>query len=41
MFIYGMGKSGKYHHPSDTLENLSLGGYDSLFKLMVDYIELQ
>ena len=38
MFIYGMGKSGKYHHPSDTLENLSLGGYANLFKLIVDYI---
>jgi len=37
MFIFGMGKSGKYHHPSDTLENLSLGGYPNLFKLIVDY----
>jgi len=40
MFIYGMGKTGKYHHPSDTLENLSLGGYNSLFRLIVDYIKL-
>ena len=40
MFIYGMGKSGKYHHPSDTLENLSLGGYTNLFRLLVDYINL-
>jgi hypothetical protein len=39
MFIFGMGKSGKYHHPSDTLENLSLGGYTNLFKLIVDYIQ--
>jgi len=38
MFIFGMGKSGKYHHPSDTLENLSLGGYTNLFKLIVDYL---
>jgi Zn-dependent M28 family amino/carboxypeptidase len=40
MFIYGMGKAGKYHHPSDTLENLSMGGYKSLFRLIVDYIQL-
>ncbi len=40
MFIYGMGKSGKYHHPSDTLENLSLGGYTNLFRMIVDYINL-
>jgi hypothetical protein len=40
MFIYGMGKSGKYHHPSDTLENLSLGGYNNLFRLRTDYINL-
>ena len=40
MFIFGMGKAGKYHHPSDTLENLSLGGYNSLFRLIVDYIKL-
>jgi hypothetical protein len=39
MFIFGMGQSGKYHHPSDTLENLSLGGYANLFKLIVDYIK--
>ena len=38
MFIHGMGKSGKYHHPSDTLENLSLGGYTNLYKLLIDYI---
>ena len=39
-FIYGMGKSGQYHHPSDTLENLSLGGYNNLFRLIVDYIKM-
>ncbi|MDR0368432.1 MAG: M28 family peptidase [Bacteroidales bacterium] len=40
LFIYGMGKSGRYHHHSDTLENLSLGGYNHLFRLIVDYIQL-
>ena len=40
MFIFGMGKSGRYHHHSDTLENLSLGGYENLFHLIVDYINL-
>ncbi len=39
-FIHGMGKSGRYHHPSDILENLSLGGYNNLFRLIVDYINL-
>ena len=39
-FIFGMGKSGRYHHPSDTLENLSLGGYKNLFRLIRDYINL-
>lgn len=39
-FIYGMGKSGRYHHNSDTLDNLSLGGYNGLFKLITDYINL-
>jgi hypothetical protein len=40
LFIYGMGKSGEYHHSSDTLENLSLGGYNNLFRILVDYINL-
>lgn len=39
-FIYGMGKSGRYHHTSDQLENMSLGGYTGLFKLITDYINL-
>ncbi len=39
-FIYGMGKSGRYHHTSDTLENLTLGGYTGLFKLITDYVNL-
>ena len=39
-FIYAMGKSGRYHHTSDTLELLSLGGYTGLFKLITAYINL-
>ncbi|MFA7402340.1 MAG: M28 family peptidase, partial [Bacteroidales bacterium] len=39
-FIYGMGKSGRYHHHSDTLDNMSLGGYTGLFKLITEYINL-
>jgi Zn-dependent M28 family amino/carboxypeptidase len=39
-FIYAMGKSGRYHHASDTLELLSLGGYTGLFKLITAYINL-
>jgi hypothetical protein len=35
-----MGKSGRYHHTSDTLEILSLGGYTGLFKLITAYINL-
>jgi hypothetical protein len=40
LFMYGMGKSGGYHQPSDTLENLSLGGYKNLFRIIRDYIQL-
>jgi hypothetical protein len=40
LFIYGMGKSGAYHHPSDTLENLSMGGYTRLVRMIVDYLNL-
>ena len=40
IFIYGMGKSGRYHHKSDTLENMSLGGYTGLFQLITNYINL-
>ena len=40
LFIYGMGKSGTYHQSSDTLEALSLGGYNNLFRLISDYINL-
>ncbi|MDR2407463.1 MAG: M28 family peptidase [Bacteroidales bacterium] len=41
MFIYGMGgKAGQYHHPSDTAENLSMGGYKSLARMIIDYINL-
>ena len=39
-FLYAMGKSGRYHHASDTLELLSLGGYTGLFKLITAYINL-
>lgn len=40
LYIYGMGKSGEYHQSSDTPENLSLGGYNNLFRIIVDYINL-
>lgn len=40
MFIFGMGKAGQYHHPSDTVENLSMGGYNSLARMIIDYINL-
>ncbi|MBP7102042.1 MAG: M28 family peptidase [Bacteroidales bacterium] len=39
-FIYAMGNSGRYHHTSDRLENMTLGGYSGLFKLITDYINL-
>ncbi|MDY0015417.1 MAG: M28 family peptidase [Bacteroidales bacterium] len=39
-FIYAMGDSGRYHHTSDRLEKMTLGGYTGLFKLITDYINL-
>ena len=39
VFIYGMGKSGRYHSKYDTLEAMSLGGYTGLFRLMVDFVQ--
>ncbi len=40
VFFFGAGKSGPYHHPDDKLENLSLGGYEGMFKLIVDFVNL-
>ena len=37
-FIYGMGKSGRYHSQYDTPEALSFGNYPGLFRLLTDYI---
>lgn len=39
-FIYAMGDSGRYHHTSDQLEKMTLGGYTGIFKLITDYINL-
>lgn len=39
LFIYGMGKSGRYHSCHDTAEAMSYGGYTGLFKLMVDFVQ--
>lgn len=38
VFIYGMGKSGPYHHPEDNSANLGLKGYIPMFKLLTDFI---
>jgi hypothetical protein len=41
MFVFSMGgKAGGYHHPADTVESLSMGGYSSLVRLIIDYINL-
>jgi len=40
VFIYGMGKSGPYHHPEDNSENLGLKGYVPLFKLLTNFINI-
>ncbi|MBO4402302.1 MAG: M28 family peptidase [Bacteroidales bacterium] len=37
-FIYGMGKSGRYHSQYDVLDALSIGNYSGLFHLLTDYI---
>lgn len=36
-FIYAQGKTGPYHNPNDTPENLSLGKYENIVKLLVDF----
>jgi Iap family predicted aminopeptidase len=38
VFIFGMGKSGPYHHPEDNSANLGLKGYIPMFKLLTDFI---
>ncbi|MBI5540172.1 MAG: M20/M25/M40 family metallo-hydrolase [Bacteroidia bacterium] len=37
-FIYAQGKTGPYHNPADTPENLSLGKYEELTNLMIDFV---
>ncbi|MDR1792557.1 MAG: M28 family peptidase [Bacteroidales bacterium] len=39
VFIYGMGKSGGYHHPTDTPQNLSFGGCTNLYHLLIETME--
>jgi hypothetical protein len=39
IFIYGMGKSGPYHHPEDNQANLTLKGYVPLFKLLTTFVK--
>lgn len=38
-FIYAMGKTGPYHHPHDTPENLSLGKYNEIIRLLLLFTE--
>lgn len=38
VFIYAMGKSGGYHHPSDVLENMSLAKYNEIVKLLLTVV---
>lgn len=40
IFIYTRGASGPYHHPHDLPQYLSLAGYNGLFKLLIDYMNL-
>ncbi len=40
-FIYGMGHSGRYHSRYDVLEDMSMGNYSGLFRLLTDYIDTQ
>lgn len=37
-FIYGMGKSGRYHSKYDTPEAMSFGNQNGLFRLLIDYV---
>ncbi len=38
VFIYTMGGNAYYHNPKDKPEYLSLAGYNSLFKLLVNFV---
>ncbi len=37
-FIYSQGKTGPYHNPADTPENLSLGKYTEIVNLLIDFV---
>lgn len=37
-FIYSQGKTGPYHNPEDTPENLSLGKYIEIVNLLIDFV---
>lgn len=37
-FIYSQGKTGPYHNPADTPENLSLGKYNEIVNLLIDFV---
>jgi len=37
-FIYSQGKTGPYHNPEDTPENLSLGKYTEIVNLLIDFV---
>jgi aminopeptidase YwaD len=37
-FVYAQGKTGPYHHPFDQPENLSLGKYENIVKLLIDFV---
>ena len=37
-FVYAQGKTGPYHNPNDTPENLSLGKYENIVKLLIDFV---
>jgi hypothetical protein len=38
-FIYALGGAGHYHDVHDIPENLTLGGYEGFFSLLVDFVE--
>ncbi len=37
-FVYAQGKTGPYHNPNDTPENLSLGKYENIVRLLIDFV---
>lgn len=39
-FFFTMGNSGPYHHPHDDSDNLSLSGYNNLFKIITKFVEI-